>query len=384
VLLLLLLLLLLDDGTMEPEPGTAATVEAAGEEGDEGPVVTKGENDGGGNGEAEYQAGLGHYLREPQPDMAAALRCFEAAVKLGHAGALYSLALCRLTGEGSDHCGVDIGEEDSEGGCSGQALELGGCVRDDGDAAPPPSPPPQLQPQPRVAVQLLRQSAAKGHPAAQFELGLCLAEGVGVDEPDLHAAVRWYSAAAAGGHGMASAALAECYAEGRGVDTPDIGRARELRREAMRRGVAPAGALDYAECLATFSPDSAAAVGWLDGQGMQARRFRALLEVGVSDGCAQTPGPTARLSPGVCFGKPRWIRFAGRTVLLQARSARPWLRGRASAGVPRVGGGWPAAACGLHGRGLPRRGRRAGVCSPPRLPATLAGRRDLRRGLAGS
>ena len=184
--------------------------------------------------EAAFQAGLAYFL---QDDIADAEPCFATAAKSGRADAQYHWAVCQLSGDGG---------------------------------------PERLA----AAVALLRLAAAQHHAAAQFELGNCLANGIGVAEPDMVGAAKWYTAAADKAHGMATSALADCFQRGTGV-TCNLDRARELHQAALEQGVTPDRPLGYAECLSLFHDCKAASVGWLDGQEAQSRRFEALLRIGV-------------------------------------------------------------------------------------------------------
>ena len=191
--------------------------------------------------EATYQRGRSHLLGSDgvEPSVALALSCFERAAESGHAAAQYSLAACLLT--------------------------------DDEDAG-------RLA-DPVAAVRWLERAAEQHHAAAQHELGLCFASGTGVAQ-DLSAAVALHSKAAAQGLGDAQCALAECLLSGTGVPV-DIDWAQALFRAALAQGVVPDRSMSYEECLSTFPHDTAASVGWLDGQEAQHRRFAALLEIGV-------------------------------------------------------------------------------------------------------
>ena len=192
--------------------------------------------------EATYQRGRSHLLGSDgvEPSVALAMSCFERAAQRGHAAAQYSLAACLLT--------------DDEDGA--------GCLAD-----------------PIAAVRWLERAAEQHHAAAQHELGLCFASGTGVTQ-DLSAAVALYTKAAAQGLGNAQCALAECLLSGTGVPV-DIDRAQALFRAALAQGVVPDRSMSYEECLSIFPHDTAASVGWLDGQEAQHRRFEALLEIGV-------------------------------------------------------------------------------------------------------
>lgn len=192
----------------------------------------------------DYQLGLGHLLGSDgvESSVSLALKCFERAADSGHADAQYSLAACYLT------------DDPATGRCA----------------------------DPIAAVRWLERAAEQEHAAAQHELGLCFAAGTGVTQ-DLSKAASLYSEAAAQGFGMAQCALAECLLRGIGVPV-DIDRAQELFRSALAQGSVPDRSMSYSECLSAFPHDTAASVGWLDGQAAQHRRFEALLQIGVIDG----------------------------------------------------------------------------------------------------
>jgi TPR repeat protein len=73
---------------------------------------------------------------------------------------------------------------------------------------------------------------------AQFNLGVMLANGKGVEQ-DLELALVWYQRAAEAGHVLAQYNLGSMYARGRGVDR-DERRALEWYRMAAEQGAASA------------------------------------------------------------------------------------------------------------------------------------------------
>lgn len=119
----------------------------------------------------------------------------------------------------------------------------------------------------------LRDAAAAGNAAAEFQIGVHYTEGKGVT-PDLTEAARWYERAAAKGLVPAQYRLASLYEKGRGVPR-DLGKARELYLKAAEAGNAKAMhnlAVIYAEG-AEGQPDMTAAAKW----------FKAAAEHGVAD-----------------------------------------------------------------------------------------------------
>ncbi len=93
---------------------------------------------------------------------------------------------------------------------------------------------------PPVAIgpNSLRNAAAKGDPAAEFEVGARFAEGRGVPQ-DLQQAVSWYQRAAAQGFAPAQYRLASMYERGLGVKV-DLARARVWYQRAAEGGVVKA------------------------------------------------------------------------------------------------------------------------------------------------
>ncbi len=65
-------------------------------------------------------------------------------------------------------------------------------------------------------VSLWKQAARKGHSRAQFYLGVCYDNGLGVPQ-DIRLAAQWYRRAAEQGHSTAQYNLGFCYLEGQGV-----------------------------------------------------------------------------------------------------------------------------------------------------------------------
>ena len=91
---------------------------------------------------------------------------------------------------------------------------------------------------PAKAVGWFRKAADQGHAEAQYELGKCYAEGVGVDQ-DPAEAIAWYREAADRGDMMAQFALGLCYAEGFGVEK-DNDEAVYLLQDSIDQGFADA------------------------------------------------------------------------------------------------------------------------------------------------
>jgi localization factor PodJL len=168
-----------------------------------------------------------------------------------------------------------------------------GSVRAPSPPPPPaaaPSPPPTSAPIPLTPPQAgrlsgvdklpstigsngLRAAAAKGDPAAEFEIAVRFAEGRGVPR-DLAAAAQWFERAARQGLPLAQFRLGGLHEKGIGV-RKDLDRARRLYLAAAQAGNAKAMhnlAVLYAEGV-DGKPDYQAAAKW----------FRKAAEHGVAD-----------------------------------------------------------------------------------------------------
>ena len=78
-------------------------------------------------------------------------------------------------------------------------------------------------------------AAAAGDPDAQFNLGVCYADGIGVVAAP-QTAVQWWTKAAEREHAEALHALSQCFRSGRGVGAPDEARALACCRAAATFG----------------------------------------------------------------------------------------------------------------------------------------------------
>jgi hypothetical protein len=96
---------------------------------------------------------------------------------------------------------------------------------------------PARAPEPNPAEQY-RKAAEQGLAAAQNELGLCYAKGLGVEQ-DLREAVKWFRKAAEQGHADGQYDLAYCYDSGKGVEM-DEQEAVKWYRKAAEQGHADA------------------------------------------------------------------------------------------------------------------------------------------------
>lgn len=140
-------------------------------------------------------------------DEARACVCYTCAADAGYAPALNRLGLCRLVGRGLP-CDPALGVELLRAACThdyapaksnlGVALLTGYADQDRNQAE---------------GMQLLQDSAAAGCADAQYNLGLCHANGWGA-EMDLQRAVQCMHAAMEKGHGMALVALGTWHLQG--------------------------------------------------------------------------------------------------------------------------------------------------------------------------
>lgn len=89
----------------------------------------------------------------------------------------------------------------------------------------------------RNAVQVAdkyRNAAKEGDAEAQYNYGVCYADGIGVEKNEQQA-VAWFRQSAEKGYAEAQYKLAECYLNGQGVDK-DLGQAIEWCRKAAEQG----------------------------------------------------------------------------------------------------------------------------------------------------
>lgn len=97
-----------------------------------------------------------------------------------------------------------------------------------------PATEPVAMPDESVGPQALRQAAADGDAAAQYEVAFRYTEGYGVDQ-DLEEASRWYRLAAAQGLAPAQYRLGSLYEKGEGVEK-DLNLARMWYQRAAEQG----------------------------------------------------------------------------------------------------------------------------------------------------
>ena len=88
------------------------------------------------------------------------------------------------------------------------------------------------------ALKYIKPAAEQGHAKAQFRLGYCYDEGLGVTQ-DYQEAVKWYRKAVEQGNAQAQCNLGYCYEKGLGV-TQDYKEAEKWYRKAAEQGNATA------------------------------------------------------------------------------------------------------------------------------------------------
>ena len=124
-------------------------------------------------------------------------------------------------------------------------------------------------------------------------------QGFDTELADPERAVTTFAAAVKAGSVPAQRHLGMCYADGRGVDK-DIEMAKMLLLEAAEKGCPPSGnltllprlsylwwcaGLTYPQCIEVFCAcENAFSVGWMDGQAAQWTRFKSLLDGSPSVG----------------------------------------------------------------------------------------------------
>jgi len=94
------------------------------------------------------------------------------------------------------------------------------------------------------AVKCYRKTAELGDAGAQFNLGVCYANGDGVDE-DKEEAVKWYRKAAKRGNLSAQFNLGECYKDGTGVAKSDKKAVKWYRKAAVQGNVKAQNSLGF-------------------------------------------------------------------------------------------------------------------------------------------
>jgi TPR repeat protein len=150
------------------------------------------------------------------------------------------------------------------------------------------------------AVKWFRKAAEQGYPPAQFDLGLCYANGQGVAKDDVEA-VKWYRKAAEQNYGAAQYNLGVHYANAQGEAQDDVEAVKWYRKAAEQNVLRAQGNLGL--CYANGQgvvKDETEAVKW----------WRKAAE--QNDAWAQN-------NLGVCYGK-------GRGVAKDAVEAVKWYR----------------------------------------------------------
>jgi len=94
------------------------------------------------------------------------------------------------------------------------------------------------QTEPKLDIAVLKANARRGDTRAQFNLGLCYAQGKGVPV-DKEESFKWLQKAAEQGHPIAQGAVASCYRNGAGVPK-DAEESFKWLRKAAEQGNATA------------------------------------------------------------------------------------------------------------------------------------------------
>ena len=163
-----------------------------------------------------------------------AARLFKAAADVGNGEGQYNLSRCYLEGIGRKQnpkkrlrlLALAAQTDNRQGGgvaCVSAQYDLGLIHQNSKN----------VKEQER-AFNLFQSAANQDHANAQYRLGLCYLDGIGV-ERDLKAAVGWFEKAAAQNHIPAQNRLGLCYQEGQGVKK-DLQEARRLFRSSAKEG----------------------------------------------------------------------------------------------------------------------------------------------------
>lgn len=151
------------------------------------------------------------------------------------------------------------------------------------------------------------KSAQGGNAFAQYNLGVCYADGLLGVRKDSAEAIKWYTRSADGGQPEAMFNLAQALRKGEGVDAPDLEKATELYLRAASLGHVVAR-YNYAACLesglgvptdiplALQHYQTAARVGHA-GAAAAARRLTALLDSTAATSPAVGTSPTESAPP---------------------------------------------------------------------------------------
>lgn len=114
----------------------------------------------------------------------------------------------------------------------------------------------------QTAVYWYKLSAAQGHARGQGILGFCYGEGFGVDK-DEYEAMRWYRLAAEQGESVAIYNVGYCYEEGIGVEKNELEAVKWYRLSANQGNAFAQNSLGYCyEDAIGVEKDTQAAVKW--------------------------------------------------------------------------------------------------------------------------
>ena len=194
------------------------------------------------------------------------------------------------------------------------------------------------------AIKHFRKAAEKGNAEAQFKLGYCLYQGLGMEQ-DYAEAVKWFRKAAEQGLVEAQFNLGLCFYQGQGTEQ-DYAEAGNWFRKAAEQGLAEAQSnlgLCFYQGLGT-EQDYAEAVYWYRKSAEQGHA-EAQYNLGVCTGkglgtkqndaeafnwirkAAEQGLPEAQYSLGVCYAK-------GIGVKKNRAESRKWYRKAAEQGFP--------------------------------------------------
>ena len=231
-------------------------------------------------GDAQAEAALGALYGQAgnlPPNFAEAMLWFGRAAASGHNGAARALARLHLQGEGvgSDpRAAMRVLRKAAENGDQSAREELAGIVLANAGTAEAASSEDC-----RSILNWFQELAARGDPAAAYNVGLCCSAGVGMEADDT-AALAWFRIAA-DRLPMAQYSCGRMLAEGRGA-VQDLPAARRFLLNASDHGLPEAAALAGEMLLnGRGGPADAAVARLLFQQAADAGHLGALYGLGV-------------------------------------------------------------------------------------------------------
>ncbi len=129
-------------------------------------------------------------------------------------------------------------------------------------------------------IDSLRQAAAQGDAASQFQLGMAYDRGIGVKQ-DLSEAAGWYRAAAEQGHAEAQNSLGSLYQTGEGVARDYLQAMIWYKRAADRGSVTAKNNLAFLYDLGLGVPASPGLAARLYEEAAELGDLRAMLNLGI-------------------------------------------------------------------------------------------------------